>query len=228
MGSKSARVTRSAFITGLSLMSAGGADVVLAANETAPMSPSDALKKLMDGNQVFVDSMKRKKQTIEERAALGAGQAPFASILSCADSRTTPEIIFNQGLGDIFVVRVAGNVATATETGSLEYGSAVLKSPLILVMGHSSCGAVKAAIDATKGSTFPGDIQELASIIKPAAESSKAMAGDWTENAAKQNVRNVLSKLGTSPVLSKLVKSGDLKIVGACYAFTTGRVTLLS
>jgi carbonic anhydrase len=191
------------------------------------MNASEALKKLMEGNAVFVSSMARKSQTVEERAALGAGQAPFATILSCADSRTTPEIIFHQGLGDIFVVRVAGNVATATERASLEYAAAVLKSPLIVVMGHSSCGAVKAAIDATKGQTFPGDIQQLATIIKPVAESTKAMPGDWLDNAAKENVRRVMRELKTSPVLSDLTKSGALDIVGAYYTLVTGRVTLL-
>lgn len=190
------------------------------------MSSSDAWKKLMAGNRIFVSSMARRMQTIEERAALGAGQAPFASILSCADSRTTPEIIFHQGLGDIFVVRVAGNIATATERASLEYASAVLKSPLIVVMGHSSCGAVKAAIDATKGQTFPGDIQQLAAIIKPAAEATKSMAGDWLVNAAKENVRRVVSDLHTSPVISELIKkSSALNIVGAYYTLETGEVT---
>jgi carbonic anhydrase len=219
---------RSAFIAGLSLLAAIRGEMVLAANEKSPMSPGEALKKLMDGNRFFADSMKRKKQTLEERAALGAGQTPFASILCCADSRTTPEIVFHQGLGDIFVVRVAGNVATATERASLEYGSEVLKSPLILVMGHSSCGAVKAAIGATKGETFPGEIQQLAAMIKPAAESTKAMSGDWLENATKQNVRNVMKGLGESTVLAGLVKSGALKIAGAYYSLATGIVTPVS
>jgi carbonic anhydrase len=191
------------------------------------MSADEALKQLMDGNDVFVDSMARKSQTVAERAALGAGQAPFASILSCADSRTAPEIIFNQGLGDIFVVRVAGNVATTTESASLEYACGVLKTPLIIVMGHSSCGAVKAAIGAIKGETFPGDIGKLAAIIRPAAEAVKSMPGDWVENATKENVRRVVSGLKQSPVLSDLTKSGALNIVGAYYTLETGKVSLV-
>ncbi len=217
-------LSRRSFIAGLAALAASSAPAS-AANQHAPMSPADAWKKLMAGNRIFVSSMARRMQTIEEREALGAGQAPFASILSCADSRTTPEIIFHQGLGDIFVVRVAGNVATATERASLEYASAVLKSPLIVVMGHSSCGAVKAAIDATKGQALPGDIQQLAGIIEPAAEATKGMAGDWLMNATKENVRRVVSQLHTSPVISELVKSSELNIVGAYYSLETGEVT---
>ena len=216
--------SRRSFIAGLAALAAGAAPVV-AANQSAPMSPSDAWKKLMEGNRIFVASMARKTQTIADRAALGSGQAPFASILSCADSRTTPEIIFHQGLGDIFVVRVAGNVATATERASLEYGAAVLKSPLIVVIGHSSCGAVKAAIDATKGEAFPGDIQQLAEIIEPAAKATKSMPGDWLVNATKENVRRVVGELHKSPVLAELVKSSALDIVGAYYTLETGEVT---
>lgn len=191
------------------------------------MTSTEALKRLMDGNAVFVSSMARQPQTIAERAQLGAGQAPFAAILSCADSRTAPEIVFSQGLGDIFVVRVAGNVATATERASLEYAAAELKSPLIMVMGHSGCGAAKAAIEATKGETYPGDIQQLATLIKPAAENAKGMPGDWTTNTVKENVRLVMGQLHASPLLSELTKSGALQIVGAYYSLDTGAVTLL-
>jgi carbonic anhydrase len=221
---QSCNFSRKSFIAGLVAFAATSGPV-RAANQHPPMSSSDAWKKLMAGNRVFVSSMAQRTQTIEERAALAAGQAPFASILSCADSRTSPEIIFHQGLGDIFVVRVAGNVATSTERASLEYASAVLKSPLIVVMGHSSCGAVKAAIEATKGEDFPGDIEQLAEIIEPAAKATKSMAGDWLTNATKENVRRVVSKLHTSPVISELVKSSALDIIGAYYSLETGEVT---
>ncbi len=123
------------------------------------------------------------------------------------------------------MVRVAGNVATATERASLEYASAELKSPLIVVMGHSSCGAVTAAIEATKGEDFPGDIQELAELIEPAAKATKNMPGDWLVNATKENVRRVVSELHKSPVLAELVKSNALDIVGAYYTLKTGEVT---
>jgi len=226
MRSNSCFFSRRAFIAGLAAIAACPVPA-FAANANAPMSSDDALKTLMDGNALFVGLMARKSQTVTERAALGAGQTPFASILSCADSRTAPEIIFNQGLGDIFVVRVAGNVATTTERASLEYASGVLKTPLIIVMGHSSCGAVKAAIEAIKGETFPGDIGNLATIIRPAAEAVRSKPGDWVVNATKENVRRVVSGLQQSPVLSDLTKSGALNIVGAYYTLETGKVSLL-
>jgi carbonic anhydrase len=199
-----------------------------AANESSPMSADAALSKLKEGNAKFVKLMTTTRpQTMAERVALAKGQSPFASILACADSRVTPEIVFNQGLGDIFVVRVAGNVATATERASLEYAAAVLKSPLIVVVGHSSCGAVKAAIDLTKGQNFPGDIQTLATLIEPAAKAAKSQSGDWTTNAIQENVRMQVQTLNSSPVLSELVKSASLKIVGAYYDLESGRVNFL-
>lgn len=199
-----------------------------AANLAPPMSPQQALQKLKEGNQSFVRTVaSTRSQTEAERVHLGQGQHPFASILSCADSRTTPEIVFHQGLGDLFVVRVAGNVAQQPERASLEYASAVLKSPLIVVMGHSACGAVAAAIDLSKGETFPGDIQELVSLIEPAVQSTKSAPGDWLTNATKQNVGRSMQKLVASTVLSGLVAAGSLKIVGAYYDVSSGVVTFL-
>ncbi|HXW52230.1 MAG TPA: carbonic anhydrase [Candidatus Acidoferrales bacterium] len=226
---QSSALTRKRFLIGSAMLAGAGMTApVLAANEAAPMSPDAALAKLKAGNATFIEHVSTTRtQTIEERAALGKGQAPFASVLACADSRTTPEIVFNQGLGDIFVVRVAGNVATATELASLEYASAVLKSPLIVVMGHSACGAVKAAIDLTKGQTFPGDIQTLAKIIEPAATKTKSEAGDWVVNAIQENVRLTKATVAASPVLAELANSGGLKIVGAYYQLETGIVTWL-
>jgi carbonic anhydrase len=224
---RSYSLTRRTFLANASLLaaSAGMISPVLAANAAAPMSPDAALAKLKQGNATFARLMTTTRaQTIAERAALGKGQAPFACILSCADSRTTPEIVFNQGLGDIFVVRVAGNVATPTERASLEYAAAVLRSPLIVVMGHSSCGAVKAAIDLTKGESFPGDIQALARLIEPAAQATKGQSGDWTTNATLQNVRLTMQNLESSPVLAELLQSGELKITGAYYHIDTGIV----
>jgi len=228
---RSFSLTRRAFIGGAAVVVAlpiANPTRSIAANASAAMTPDDALGKLKQGNATFVAHMTQtRSQTIEERAALGAGQAPFASVLSCADSRTTPEIIFNQGLGDIFVVRVAGNVATVTETASLEYAAAVLKSSLIVVMGHSSCGAVKAAIELAQGKSFPGKIQDLAKVIEPAALSSKGKAGNWTVNATMDNIRLAMHALQASPVLSDLITAGQLKIVGAYYQLETGEVTYL-
>jgi carbonic anhydrase len=192
------------------------------------MSADAALAKLKAGNDTFVRVMSQtRQQTIAERKALAQGQQPFASILACADSRTTPEIIFNQGLGDIFVVRVAGNVATTTEIASLEYAAAELKSPLIVVLGHSSCGAVKAAIEVYKGETFPGAIQKLATIIEPAVKATKGKPGDWVKNSILQNVQMSINTLQASTVLSGLVKTGTLKIVGGYEDIGSGKVQFL-
>ncbi len=199
-----------------------------ASNKASPMSAQQALEKLKEGNRRFVSQMTTTRhQTIAERAALGKGQAPFASILSCADSRTSPEVVFNQGLGDLFVVRVAGNVATETEKASLEYAAAELKSPLVVVMGHSACGAVTAAIELTEGEKFPGDIQELAEMIAPAARATKSQPGDWLKNATLENVRRSVHTLRTSPVLSSLTTAGSIMIVGGYYDVASGKVTFL-
>jgi len=233
MSSDSGRgFSRRLFLAGSAALAAAGlpfARQAQASNAHAPMSPDAALAKLKAGNAVFARDMTQTRvQTVAERAALGAGQTPFASILSCADSRTAPEIVFNQGLGDLFVVRVAGNVATATEIGSLEYGAAELKSPLIVVMGHSSCGAVKAAIELVKGERFPGSIQTLASLIEPAVREAQREGGaDLLVDSIKENVAQSIETLEKSPVLSGLTKTGALKIVGAYYELTSGKVTFL-
>src|SRR5476649_1905576 len=144
--------SRRLFVTGAAAVASSAllaSRALAAAQAGAGISGEVALTRLMRGNRTFVAEMaSTRTQTIAERAALGAGQAPWASILTCADSRLAPEIIFNVGLGDIFVARVAGNVADRAEVASLEYGSAVLGSQLILVLGHSGCGAVQSTIDA--------------------------------------------------------------------------------
>jgi carbonic anhydrase len=166
--------------------------------------------------------------TIEERAALGDGQAPWASILTCADSRTAPEILFNTGLGDIFVCRVAGNVATSLETASLEFGAAVLGSQFIMVMGHSGCGAIKAAIAASKGQAPPSeDLVNLTNTLQPAVERSKAMKGDEVVNTTKANAVIMASNLRGNAILKGLVDKKKLKIVASYVDLSTGKVTLL-
>jgi carbonic anhydrase len=196
----------------------------------AGISPDAALAKLVAGNRVFAGTMASTRgQTIEERAALGAGQAPWASILTCADSRLAPEIIFNVGLGDIFVSRVAGNVVDPTETASLEYGSAVLGSQLIVVMGHSSCGAVQSTIDAAAGKKMPSaDLEHLVSTIMPAVRSVQGKPGNELTNAIKANVVAGVSRLQANPILNGLIAHGKLKVAGAYYDLATGKVSLLN
>jgi carbonic anhydrase len=152
-------------------------------------------------------------------------QKPYAAILGCADSRFPAELLFDEGIGDLFVCRVAGNVATPEEKGSLEFGSLVLGALLILVIGHERCGAVKAAIE---GGELPGQIGSLTAAIKPAVETSKNQAGDKVENAVKENVRLQIENLKKSPVLSQRIQEGKLDIKGAYYDLDTGKVTLVS
>jgi carbonic anhydrase len=193
--------------------------------ETAVTSDS-ALAELKAGNEHHA---RHQYQHPHENAArqreLVVGQNPHAEILSCADSRVPPEIIFDQGLGDLFVVRVAGNVATDTEIGSLEYGAEHLHIPLLVVLGHESCGAVTAAV---QGGPPEGHIAALVELIKPAVEKTRGLPGDPVANAVRANVEMVVKQLRASePTLSELVAHGKLKIVGGVYSLETGKVTWL-
>ena len=164
-------------------------------------------------------------ETLDRRRELVSGQHPHAEILSCSDSRVPPEIVFDQGLGDLFIVRVAGNVATDSEIGSLEYGAEHLDVPLIVVLGHESCGAVTAAV---QGGPPEGHIATLIDLIKPAVEKTRDMSGDHVANAVRMNVELVVKQLRSStPILSELVAHGKLRIVGAVYSIQTGSVTWL-
>ncbi len=191
------------------------------------ITPDSVLAELKEGNADHVEHRyKYPRQTVERRKELVTAQHPHAEILSCADSRVPPEIIFDQGLGDLFVVRVAGNVATDSEIGSLEYGAEHLHIPLLIVLGHESCGAVTAAL---QGGDPEGHIAALVNLIKPAVDKSRGMAGDPVANAVRINVQLVAQQLRSStPILSELVSHGKLKIVGGVYSLETGKVTWLS
>jgi carbonic anhydrase len=205
-----------------------GADV--AAPEPAiaqnDLTPDAALKQLMDGNKRFVDRKRQSpNQDLVRLTEVAKSQKPFAAILGCADSRFPPEIIFDRGFGDLFVCRVAGNVATPEEIGSLEYGTLVLGAKLLIVIGHERCGAVDASI---KGKEVPGQIGSLLNSIKPAVESSKDKNGDHLDNAIKANVMLQASRLKASPVISKLIAENKLKVVGGYYDLDTGVVNILA
>jgi len=191
------------------------------------VTPDAVISELKTGNAHHVrHQYQHPHETITRQRELVAGQHPHAEILSCADSRVPPEIVFDQGLGDLFVVRVAGNVATDTEIGSLEYGAEHLHIPLLVVLGHESCGAVTAAV---QGGDAEGHIATLISLIKPAVDKSRGMPGDPVANAVRSNVQMVVQQLRSStPVLSELVAHGKLKIVGGVYSLETGEVTWLS
>jgi carbonic anhydrase len=198
----------------------------VADQHSATLTPDEALTKLMEGNQRFVAQKRlNPNQDTLRVTTVAAGQTPFAAILSCADSRVVPEIAFDKGIGDLFVVRVAGNIATTENTGSEEFAVAVLKTPLLMVLGHGQCGAVQAAIDNPE---LPGVIESLVFAIRPAVEASASESGDRTTNAVKANVRLQVQRLLQSTVIASAVADGKLKIVGAYYDLDTGAVSLLS
>jgi carbonic anhydrase len=194
--------------------------------KTNDITPDQALQRLLDGNKRFVEQ--RRKNPNQEFARLtevAQDQKPFAAILGCADSRVTPEIVFDQGIGDLFVVRVAGNISTTEDIASEEFGTLVLGAKILLVLGHERCGAVKAAL---KGGEYPGMIGSLVYAIKPAVDASEGKPGDRLENAIKTNILLQTKRLQTSPVIFKLVQQGKLKVVGGYYDLDTGIVSLMS
>ena len=191
-----------------------------------PPNPDKALKLLTEGNQRFVEN-KRKfpDQDWMTITAVAPSQEPFAAILGCADSRVPAEIVFDRGFGDIFVFRVAGNVATPEEIGSLEFGTLLLGAKVLMVLAHERCGAVKAAI---QGGALPGNINSLTQAIQPAVDSTRNQAGDRVENACKANARLQANRLKASPVINQLIQENKLKIVPAYYDLDTGAVEILS
>ncbi len=188
---------------------------------------ADAQKLLEEGNQRYVSdqvlNQDLSKAKLENLAT--KGQKPFAVVVTCSDSRVPPELIFDQGLGDIFVVRVAGNVLDPVGMGSVEYGVEHLKTPLLVIMGHEKCGAVKATVD---GGEAPGSIGAIVEKIKPLVDKAKAAGatGDALyEKVTDENIQAVIAAVEKSPVVEELVKEGHLKIVGAKYHLATGEVT---
>lgn len=227
---------RSAMLLTVSALSVAFAGRAFAKDTKAPpkpqnvLSPDAALKRLMDGNARYVDGVSRRHDFKHEREALAGGQNPFATVLSCADSRIAPEYAFDTGRGDLFVCRVAGNFAGTETTASLEYGVAVLNSPLILVLGHDACGAVDATLKALKDNTSPpGHIPSLVDAIAPAAKVAMQQGGEVLDKAIRQNVVDTVAKLkSAAPILSAAVEQGKLKIAGGIYRLTTGTVDLIA
>ena len=197
-----------------------------AQNTEEKITAASVLAELKSGNEHHVaHRYQHPHESLERRRELLSGQHPHAEILSCSDSRVPPELIFDQGLGDLFIVRVAGNVATDTEIGSLEYGAEHLHIPLLVVLGHESCGAVTAAV---QGGPPEGHIAALVTLIAPAVDKTRGTSGDPVANAVRMNVDMVVKQLRSStPILSELVAHGKLKIVGAVYSIETGSVTWL-
>lgn len=193
----------------------------------AAATSADALAMLKAGNARFASGRPECGPVTARVAELASGQNPFAVVLGCSDSRVPVESVFDQPPGNVFVVRVAGNYLTGDGLGSIEYAVAVLKSKLILVLGHSSCGAVSAAVSYVEnGTTQPGHIQELVVAIEPAAKATKGKPGNWLANAVAENVRlNVAAVTSRSTIVADAVRSGSLQVAGAIYDLRSGRVT---
>jgi carbonic anhydrase len=232
--------TREAFLesAGLGLAAAALAGEVLAPaaavaagpSKGPPMaadSPAQALHLLKEGNERFVMGRPECGPLTARIKELAQGQSPFAIVLACSDSRVPVETIFDQNPGNVFVVRVAGNFLNGDNYGSIEYAVAVLKSKLIVVLGHSSCGAVAAAVGFAKdGTTQPGHIANLVTAIAPAAEATRGKAGDWIANAVAENVRrNVVAMTSGSKIIADAVGGGDVEVKGGIYDLHTGRVS---
>lgn len=194
--------------------------------DSAYADPRIALRKLMGGNRRFIeDKSIRPRQSRQDLTNTEKGQKPFAVIVGCSDSRVPNEIIFDQGVGDLFIIRTAGQVMAAASYGSVEFATVALGSKLIVVLGHQSCGAVDAAI---KRPDVPGHIVTLVNSIKPAAQKAKAMGGNMLENAIRANVIDQVNELrDLEPVLAKKYRNGEILIVGAVYNLGTGKVEFL-
>jgi carbonic anhydrase len=215
---------------GLLLATAAGAKEMKAPPKPQNvLTPAGSLERLTKGNARYVAGMSLRHDFKHEREALVGGQNPYAAILSCADSRIAPEYAFDSGRGDLFVCRVAGNFANDETVASLEYAVAVLGTPLILVLGHDSCGAVDAAIKSLKdGTTLPGHMPSLVTGIAPAVKAVSGQSGDKLANAIRQNVIDNVAKLSSAtPILSAAVEQGKLKVSGGIYRLGDGRVELV-
>lgn len=193
---------------------------------TTAVTAEDALDRLMEGNRRFVEEMlENPRKDHKWRSSLTEGQSPFAVILTCSDSRVAPEIVFDQGLGDLFVIRVAGNVARDKVIGSIEYAVAHLNSKLVMVLGHEKCGAVGASLEIDNNE---GHIGTIIQAIKPAVYLARKMEGDLLTNAVKNNAQMVAEQLKEAqPILTRGLQEQGVQIVPAYYKLSTGEVELL-
>jgi carbonic anhydrase len=187
----------------------------------------------MEGNKRFASGQATSpRRQPKHFRALAAAQHPHSIVVACADSRVVPEVLFDAGIGDMFVVSVAGNVvdsAGVVVSGSIEYAVAELNVPLIMVLGHSDCGAVKAAMQKIEAKeALPGDIDGLVDLIEPAVLKSKGRPGDPLANAIRENVSIGVERLkGLDPIIAPATREGKVKVVGGVYDLATGKVTLI-
>ncbi|MDP3545171.1 MAG: carbonic anhydrase [Phreatobacter sp.] len=216
----------------MSLGLAGTRPAMAASGPAATLTPDQALERLKAGNQRFVTNPQScVADMARRRADTVSGQAPWATVVSCADSRVPPELIFGGlTLGELFVVRNAGNTVDTVALGTLEFGAAVLKAPIIMVLGHSRCGAVVAACDVvTKNTTYPGAIGPMIEPIVPAALSARGRPGDFVDNAIREHVSRTVARLKSAgPIIAEAAKAGTIRIVGAHYDLATGVVDVFA
>jgi len=201
--------------------------VFITAAVSAEKNPADSLRTLMEGNTRYVSGQPSQKESGEAyRKELAKGQQPYAVVVACSDSRVAPEVIFDEGLGRIFVIRTAGNVVDPIALGSIEYAVEHLHAPLVVVLGHESCGAVKATVD-SKGKP-EGNIGAIIKKIMPAVESARASlksGEDLAYASTIQNVKNVAHEITKkSKIIAKEAHEGKVKVVGAFYSISTGKV----
>lgn len=194
----------------------------------AGMTPDEALRLLREGNEAYLRGEYRSElSNAQRRLEIAKGQTPFAAYVTCSDSRVPPELLFGRGLGELFIIRNAGNTVDTVALGSIEYAVAVLKVPLVVVMGHERCGAVDAATKVvTDNATFPGQIGRMIEPIIPAVLSARNEEGDLLENSVRANVRRVANQLRqqTDPIMMDPLSAGSLKVVGAYYDLDSGKV----
>lgn len=211
------------FITAIS--KANSQEIDSANIDKKNLNPEEALQFLLSGNDRFVNKQNtNQNRSLNRIETVAMGQNPYAIILSCADSRVPVEILFDQGFGDLFVVRNAGNIATSQDIGSIEFGSLVLGAKVILVLGHGSCGAVKAALD---GSPVPGSIQSILDYIKPTLNNLTAEEKKDLSTAIKANVKGQIETLKKSSIINELIAENKLKIAGGYYDLNTAKVNLI-
>lgn len=197
--------------------------------ETPITSPAQALLRLMEGNQRFVlNQTAPVNESPQRRASLAKIEAPFAIVFSCVDSRVPPELVFDRGLGDLFVVRTAGHVMDSAVLGSLEFGIQELHIPLLLVLGHERCSTVQSALNVvSKGGRAEGDQQTLVTGIRPAILATLRSEGDPLERAVIANTQSTVAQLKKTPMIAEAVSYGRIMVVGGRYDLDTGVVTII-
>jgi carbonic anhydrase len=202
--------------------------VVMEAKAPDPMLGSggqNSWQKLVDGNLRFVSgNVLHPNQSMARVDETAHGQKPFAIVVSCSDSRVPPEVLFDQGIGDLFVIRTAGEVVTEVELGSIEYAVEHLGAAYLVVLGHKKCGAVEATL---KGGDLPANIEAIAAQIRPAVEAARFFKGDLLDNAVRENTKTVMAKIQGTPALAQAMREGKLNLKAAYYDIDTGKVAAL-